>query len=97
MDGSSNGRAVALYLVDPGSNPRSGSGVLQGGILSPMVFTIYTSDLQYWVKKAKIFNYADDTTSGCSAKELEKVLKDLEADADIIISYMESNGLMVIL
>ena len=56
--------------------------------------TRINSDLQYWVKKAKIFNYADDTTSVCSAKELEKVLKDLEADADIIISYMESNGLM---
>ena len=25
MDDSSNGRAVALYPVDPGSNPRSGS------------------------------------------------------------------------
>ena len=59
-----------------------------------MVFTIYTSDLQYWVKKAKIFNYADDTTSGCSAKELEQVLRDLQEDADSIISYMASNGLI---
>ena len=25
MDDSSNGRAVALYPADPGSNPRSGS------------------------------------------------------------------------
>ena len=25
MDDSSNGRAVALYLAEPGSNPRSGS------------------------------------------------------------------------
>ena len=58
------------------------------------MFTIYTSDLQYWVQKAKIFNYADDTTSGCSAKQLAKVLEDLEADADIIIKYMASNGLM---
>ena len=70
------------------------SGVPQGGILSPMIFTIYTSDLQYWVKKAKIFNYADDTTSSCSAKQLKQVLEDLEEDADTITKYMASNGLI---
>ena len=70
------------------------AGVPQGGILSPMVFTIYTSDLQYWVKKAKIFNYADDTSSSCSAKELSIVLSDLEQDARIILNYMASNGLV---
>ena len=59
-----------------------------------MVFTIYTADLQYWVKKAKIFNYADDTSSSCSDKELAKVLLDLELDARTILHYMASNGLV---
>jgi hypothetical protein len=70
------------------------SGVPQGGILSPMVFTIYSADLQYWVIKAKIFNYADDTSSSCSDKEAGMVIKDLETDARLILSFMASNGLM---
>ena len=59
-----------------------------------LVFTIYTSDLQYWVKKANIYNYADDTSSSCSDKELAKVLSVLELDARTILSYMASNGLV---
>ena len=37
------------------------------GILSPMVFTIYTDDLENWVTKSKVFNYADDTSSSSNA------------------------------
>ena len=39
------------------------SGVPQGGILSPIVFTIYGADLEDWVKHSKVVNYADDTTT----------------------------------
>ena len=44
------------------------SGVPQGGILSPIIFTLYTADLELWCKYSKIYNYADDTTSSCQEK-----------------------------
>ena len=45
------------------------SGVPQGGVLSPIIFTLFTSDLEYWCKHSKIFSYADDTTSSCQGKD----------------------------
>ena len=41
------------------------SGVLQGGILSPMIFTIYCADIEECVKFSKMTNYPDDTSSCC--------------------------------
>ena len=35
----------------------------QWGILSPIIFTLFTADLEKWVNISKIFVYADDTTS----------------------------------
>ena len=39
------------------------SGVPQGGILSPIVFTLYTADMELWLQSSKLFNFADDTTT----------------------------------
>ena len=92
------------YLTDRSQKVRIGStlsesrklvsGVPQGGTLSPIVFTVYTADLNLWVKKSSVFNYADDTTSDVAHKHLEMVLKHLEVDADAILSFMASNGLV---
>ena len=63
-------------------------------IPSPIVFNIYTADLTDWVKYSKLFNYADDTASGMEGKILELIIKKLEEDADLILSFMASNGLV---
>ena len=70
------------------------TGVPQGGTLSPIIFTVYTADLELWVKKSRITNYADDTTSDTAHKELEMVLKFLKEDAAAILAFMASNGLV---
>ena len=57
-------------------------------------YTLFTSDLKYWVKHSKIFSYADDTTSNCQGKDLAEIMKHLEEDAANIMSYMASNGLV---
>ena len=51
------------------------SGVPQGGTLSPIVFTIYTADLDQWVNSSSVFNYTDDTSSSVTHRQLELVLK----------------------
>ena len=70
------------------------SGVPQGGTLSPIIFTVYTADLEQWVCKSQVYNYADDTTSDIAHRQLELVIKWLEADANAILKFMASNGLV---
>ena len=70
------------------------SGVPQGGILSPMIFTVYGAELEEWTKKSTIFSYADDTSSSCKAKTVEEVVRMLEEDAEQILKFMASNGLV---
>ena len=69
------------------------SGVPQGGILSPIIFTVYGADLEQWLTKAKPFNYADDTTTSCKGKQTDLVIRDLELDAVGVLQFMASNGL----
>ena len=70
------------------------SGVPQGGILSPIVFTLYTADLNDWLKHSKLYGYADDISTSVKGKTLEEIIKNLKEDADTILSYMASNGLV---
>ena len=70
------------------------SGVPQGGILSPIIFTLYTADMEMWLKSSSLFNFADDTTTDNKSK-CKKAIKDrLEEDAVNILNFMASNGLV---
>ena len=70
------------------------TGVPQGGILSPIIFTIYGADLELWTKDSSLTAYADDTTTGCKDKEIEGVIKKVEEDAKRILEFLASNGLV---
>ena len=54
------------------------SGVPQGGVLSPLIFVLYMSDLEEWLTHSNAKTYADDTTTGTSSKAKEKVIRNLE-------------------
>ena len=70
------------------------SGVPQGGILSPIIFTIYCANLENWVDHSSMLNYADDTSSSCSDANEEDVMRKLKSDAEKILQFMASNGLV---
>ena len=70
------------------------SGVPQGGILSPIIFIIYGADMEEWITHSSIYNYADDTASSCQDKKEQVVIEKLEEDAESILQFMASNGLV---
>jgi exonuclease III len=70
------------------------TGVPQGGVLSPLIFVLFVSDLQDWLKHSTAATYADDTTTGTSGYNLAETLAKLEEDASKVLSYMASNGLV---
>ena len=43
-----------------------------------------------------VFNYDDDTSSNCSEKMLEQVLRNLEADAKSILSFKDGSRAVVV-
>jgi hypothetical protein len=70
------------------------SGVPQGGILSPLIFVLYVSDLSDWLEFSKVFTYADDTSSSISGKNLQDIIRKMESDAVNVLKFMASNGLV---
>ena len=55
---------------------------------------MYIADLQIWLKHVSATTYADDTSTSVSHKLLSKVIKMLEEDADNVLRFMASNGLV---
>ena len=56
-----------------------------------MLFNIYLNDLFSFLKDLGICNFADDTTIHISDKSLENVLKSLEKNSILAISWFENN------
>ena len=89
------GRSQRVKIGRTLSNPRElQSGVPQGGILSPIIFVIYGADMELWLKHSTALTYADDTSSSVRAKLLSEVTQMLEEDAENVLNFMASNGLV---
>ena len=47
-----------------------------------------------WLKHSSAFTYADDPCSSVTVKMIEEVKLKLEDDAEVVLKFMASNGLV---
>ena len=89
------GRSQKVRIGSELSSSRMVStGVPQGGVLSPLIFVLFVSDLQDWLLHSTAPTYADDTSTSTSCKTLEDTLTKMEEDAQQVLQFMASNGLV---
>ena len=86
----------STFMITPKSNLRNTytTNNPQGGILSPIIFIVYGADMSDWVCNSSLYGYADDTSSSICDEDLSEILRKLEIDADRILRFMASNGLV---
>ena len=69
------------------------TGVSQGSILGPLLFSIFINDLPATLSRSTVMMYADDTTVYFSYSDAEKVQKVLTEDLGNLSSWIAANGL----
>jgi hypothetical protein len=90
-----SGRSQRVKIEGKISTARKVStGVPQGGVLSPLIFVLFVSDLQDWLRHSTAPTYADDTSTGTSSRSQDTMVRNLEEDANWVLRYMASNGLV---
>ena len=88
-------RSQRVKIGNAISSSRSVStGVPQGGVLSPLVFVLFVADLEEWLEHSSAPTYADDTTTGTHGWSVQETLKLMEIDAENVLRFMASNGLV---
>ena len=88
-------RTQQVRIGDSISSPLTlEAGLPQGGILSPIIFTIYGADLEEWLNHSKAFTYADDSETSSNGKTRDIVISKMMEDANGVLDFMASNGLV---
>lgn len=73
------------------------SGVPQGSILGPILFSIYTFDLPSCIKHCKIHLYADDVQlyRACTISQVDESINSINEDLRSFTIWCSNNGLKV--
>ena len=78
----------------PSENTNVAHGILQGSVLGPILFALYTSDLPKVVDTATTFLYADDTTMSCVGESVHQVTTTLNKALEELGLRCKQNSLV---
>jgi len=70
-------------------------GTPQGSCLSPVLFIIYTSDINLWMNRTTLTLYADDIYQWASDQNINEIISVLEHESQMIIKFASSNKLIL--
>ena len=71
------------------------SGVLQGSILRPVLFTIYINDLSSYIQTAQVLLYADDPVIFHSSSDTKELKRVLQQDLNYLQIWARENRLSI--
>ena len=71
------------------------TGVPQGSILGPLLFSIHFNDVHTPLQSTSIITYADDTVIFMAAKDLDTIQRSLNEDVNNLFSWFRDNELVL--
>lgn len=88
-----NRQQYISYASTTSSHSSITSGIPQGSVLGPLLYSIYVNDLQKCITRCQVLQFADDTTIYCTGSNLTSMADDINFDLDKLFHYFTSNKL----
>ena len=66
-------------------------GVPQGPVVGPILFSLYTNDLNQAIEFCKVYHFADDTNLLCLGNSIKKLNKLANTDLKHLLNLLNAN------